>query len=167
LSHLAVPEKRIRDQSVDICALMLVEKAIQDRRDYIGYSDFKVLMRGQKVCTLFKYLDNVGVPLSVNRFHEWMIFFPSIQYRQRIILARIPNLISQKDTPKDHVSRLFNEIAIDLITDSRKLVFVIATGDRVSDRINQRSVHAPPECARFHVLDVAEIPVAVCEVVHG
>jgi hypothetical protein len=113
-----------------------------------------------------EYLRDAGVLFSVDRFQKWMIFLPRIQNWQRIIFARIPNLISQKDAPKNLVPRLFDEVAIDFVANPGKFVSVVATANCVPNRVDQRGVNAPAEHARLHVLDVTEIPVPVSKVVH-
>ncbi len=44
LVHLAVPKERFCDEPIRISAPTLVEKSIEDCRDGIGDSDFKVLV---------------------------------------------------------------------------------------------------------------------------
>lgn len=76
-----------------------------------------------------------------------MIFLPRIQNWQRIIFARIPNLISQKDEPKNLVPRLFDEVAIDFVANPGEFVSVVATANCVPNRVDQRGVNAPAEHA--------------------
>lgn len=71
-----------------------------------------------------------------------MIFLPRIQNWQGIIFARIPNLISQKDAPKNLAPRLFDEVAIDFVANRGEFVSVVATANCVPNRVDQRGVNA-------------------------